>query len=271
MSVIFALLALLPALRPQPNAAPGEPTSAEAAAAQKEAADRAVDARYAAWVASLPPEQHAWERVLQENLGGFYLPLHERDKIAGRSNAWDFVHDDPKLPRVLLIGDSVSRGYTQPVRDALTGKANVHRAPANCGPTATGVNKLETWLGDGKWKIIHFNFGLHDSRTPLADYEARLRKIVTRLQATGARLIWASTTPRPADAKEGPSLAQAVVERNEVAARIMKEQGIPIDDLFVHVSPHLAQVQNPKDVHFNAEGYQLLGRRVAAAIVEALE
>ncbi|MEI7732185.1 MAG: hypothetical protein WCO56_21600 [Verrucomicrobiota bacterium] len=47
---------------------------------------------------------------MQENLGNFYLPIHKRDKLAGRSTAWDFVADNPKLPRVLLIGDSVSRG-----------------------------------------------------------------------------------------------------------------------------------------------------------------
>ena len=56
--------------------------------------------------------QQAWERTLQENLGGFYLPIHKREKVRGTPNAWDFVEDDPKLPRVLLIGDSVSRGYT---------------------------------------------------------------------------------------------------------------------------------------------------------------
>jgi hypothetical protein len=73
--------------------------------------------KYQAWKAKLPADQQAWETVLEQNLGnGFYLPLHKKDKIAGRSNAWDFVQDDPKLPRVLLIGDSISRGYTLDVR-----------------------------------------------------------------------------------------------------------------------------------------------------------
>src|SRR5690349_3471397 len=72
------------------------------------------------------------------------------------------VKDDPALPRVLLIGDSISIGYTVPVRDALKGKANVHRPATNCGPTERGLANLEKWLGDGKWDVIHFNFGLHD-------------------------------------------------------------------------------------------------------------
>src|SRR5690606_25554132 len=136
--------------------------------------NRILDEQYTAWVATLSPEQQAWERLLQENLGGFYLPIHKKEKVNGRSNAWDFVQDDPKLPRVLLIGDSVSRGYTQQVRKALAGKVNVHRAPENCGPTANGLKKIEIWLGDGKWDLIHFNFGIHDRNTPIPDYLQRL-------------------------------------------------------------------------------------------------
>jgi hypothetical protein len=126
-----------------------------------------------------------------------------KEKIAGRSNAWDFVQDDPKLPRVLLIGDSISRGYTQDVRKAMAGKANVHRAPENCGPTANGVKKIEIWLGDGKWDVIHFNFGIHDRKTPAADYEQRLETLIARMKQTGAKLIFATTTPVPADTKDG--------------------------------------------------------------------
>ncbi|MBL9199220.1 MAG: hypothetical protein JNL39_01885, partial [Opitutaceae bacterium] len=117
-----------------------EPTNAAEAAAKKAAEDQRIDALYQAKVATLSPERQAWEKILQENLGtGFYLPLHKKDFVAGKSTAWDFVADDPRLPRVLLIGDSVSRGYTLAVRAALAGTANVHRAPENCGPTANGL------------------------------------------------------------------------------------------------------------------------------------
>src|SRR5258708_28446482 len=66
------------------------------------------------------------------------------------------------LPRVLLIGDSISMGYTVPVRELLKGKANVHRIPTNGGPTTNGITNLKAWLGDSKWDVIHFNWGLHD-------------------------------------------------------------------------------------------------------------
>lgn len=247
----------------------GEPTNAAEAAAQKAKAEAELDAKYQALVAKLPADQQAWERVLQDQLGGFYLPIHKREKIAGRSNAWDFVQDDPNLPRVLLIGDSVSRGYTQAVRKNLSGKANVHRAPANCGPTASGIKNIEVWLGDGKWDVIHFNFGIHDRNTPVADYTSRLDQLIARMKKTGAKLIWASTTPIP-DTPDGKQTAASIVEKNKVAEQVMAQHGIVIDDLFAAITPHLSTMQNPNDVHFNGQGYDFLGQTVAKAIEAAL-
>jgi lysophospholipase L1-like esterase len=252
----------------------GEPTNAAEAAAQlaakKVAQEKFIDERYQGLVAKLSPAEQAWEKVLQAQLGSFYLPLHKRDKIAGKSNAWDFVKDDPKLPRVLLIGDSVSRGYTQPTRKALAGKANVHRAPANCGPTASGLKNLDVWLGEGKWDVIHFNFGIHDRATAAADYVKRLEAIVVRLEQTGAKLIWTSTTPIP-DNPAQKQTAASIVEKNALAAEVMKKHGIPTDDLFAAMTPRLAEFQPPLDVHFTGAGYDFLGATVGEAILSRLK
>ena len=263
--LFFVSAPLLPAEVP----AKTEPTNAAEAAAKKAAADAVISQKYSDLVAKLPAEQQAWEKVLQENLGNFYLPLHKADKVAGRSNAWDFVQDDAKLPRVLIIGDSVSRGYTQAVRKALAGKANVHRAPANCGPTASGIKNIEVWLAGGKWDVIHFNFGIHDRATPIKDYSERLDKLVERMKQTGAKLVWASTTPIP-DNPAQKQTAASIVERNQAAAAIMRKQGVQVDDLYSAITPHLAEMQNPNDVHFNGMGYDFLGAQVAQAIEKAL-
>ena len=257
-----------------PAAVQSEPTNAEEAAAKKKAAEAAVAAKYDAIVATLSAEEQAWEKVLQQHLGSFYLPHHQSDKVAGKSNAWDFVKDDPALPRVLLIGDSVSRGYTAAVRKALAGKANVHRAPANCGPTASGIKNIDAWLtdhpGGGKWDVIHFNFGIHDRGTPVADYTARLEQLVQRMKQTNAKVIWASTTPIP-DNPEQKQTAASIVERNAAAAEVMQKRGVAIDDLFGFITPRLAEMQRPKDVHFKDEGYELLGQKVAESVTDALK
>ncbi len=189
------------------------------------------------------------------------------------------------LPRILLIGDSISMGYTIPVREMLKDKANVLRVMENGGETARGVQKLDRWLGDAKWDAIHFNFGLHDLKyldpagkyvTPdkgkqvatLAEYEANLRLIVARLRRTGAKLVWASTTPVP-DGSQGRVRADEV-RYNEVAERVMKDLGVPIDDLHAVVESAPADMQLPKNVHFTPEGYRILARSVVASIEKAL-
>ena len=149
-------------------------------------------------------------------------------------------------------------------------KANVHRAPENWGPTANGLKKLDVRLGEGKWDVIHFNFGIHDRATPPADYEQRLEKIVARLQKTGAKLIWASTTPIPEKRREeaDPRIHRRA-QRHRRACH--GKHGIAVDDLFTFITPHLATAQNPNDVHFTSKGYELLGGQVAESIKASLK
>ena len=198
------------------------------------------------------------------------------------------VADQPGLPRVLLIGDSISIGYTLDVRERLQGKANVHRIPTNGGPTTHGLSNLSVWLGTSKWDVIHFNWGLHDlkyvgatgdtlvavgapgSRRQVSpeDYEANLRKLLVPLKATGARLIWCATTPVPEGAK-GRTPGDEV-RYNEVAARVMREAGVAVDDLYTHAAARLREIQKRADVHYTPEGSRYLGAKVAAEILAAL-
>ena len=228
----------------------------------------AADARR---MAAMSPDEIAWEKVLSENLGDFYLPHYKADKLAGKVTAWDFVKDDPKLPRVLLIGDSISRGYTNPVRKTLTGTANVHRAPANCGATTQGVKKLNNWLGEGKWDVIHFNFGIHDRNLALDAYATNLEQIVKDLEKTGAKLIWARTTP-PASGDNIEKFSPEQCEKlNRIADEIMARHGIPIDDLCTPIQSRLAEFQNRNNVHFSDAGYKFLAQQVTVAIVARLK
>lgn len=200
----------------------------------------------------------------------------ERAKVQADNKA-EFapVTDDPSLPRVLIIGDSISIGYTTPVRELLRGVANVHRVPENGGPTSRGIQQLDWWLGDGKWAVIHFNFGLHDIKlndageplTSPAEYEANLRSIVARMRATGAKLIFATTTPVPPDLNSGPKRRpQDVVERNEIARRVMSDLGVSVNDLYSVALAKLGEIQRPGNVHFTNEGSQVLATPVADAI-----
>lgn len=197
--------------------------------------------------------------------------------VAGNPAMKD-IEDVPGLPRVLIIGDSISIGYTTPVREALKGKANVHRIPNNGQSTAIGLVKLDRWLGDGKWDVIHFNFGLHDAKyatetetkVSRENYVKNLQEIIKRLKATGAKLIFATSTPTPAVLEPPTRRFDSIPERNELAIKVMQENGVAVDDLYAVILPKQAELQRPKDVHFNPEGSALLGQAVAASIAAEL-
>jgi len=182
----------------------------------------------------------------------------------------------PPLPRVLLIGDSISIGYTAAVREMLRGVAEVERPPVNCGSSGRGVQEIDKWVGDRHWDVIHFNFGLHDA-VPSANPEAHvrqyvenLRKIVARLEETGAKLIWANTTPLPGDVmmRDGkPAKYQKdVLALNAAARALMEERGIAVNDLYGFALPRLKELQIDGDMHFREEGSRRLGDEVAASV-----
>jgi len=194
-----------------------------------------------------------------------------------------------ECPNVLIIGDSISMGYTPHVKALLKGKVNVSRARGNCGDTRNGLRRLEDWLGDTEWQVIHFNWGLHDLcyrhpdskvyghrdkikgriAVPLDAYEKNLEELVQRLKQAGAVLIWASTTVVPEG--EAGRFVGDDEKYNEAAAAVMKKHGIAIDDLHALTrgfDPSL--FVSPGDVHYTKEGYEKLGGQVAQTIEESL-
>jgi len=203
---------------------------------------------------------------------------------------------DAGLPHVLLIGDSISLGYTPGVRKLLQGKAVVARpttpngkGAVNCRDTTVGLAQLDAWLGETKWDVIHFNWGLHDLcyrhpeakvyghrdktrgtiSVPLEQYEKNLTKLVERLKATGATLIWASTTMVPEG--EAGRFVGDEIKYNAVAAKIMAANNIAVDDLYAVTKAFPPELwKTPGDVHFAPAGYEKLAAQVAQSLERAL-
>ncbi len=208
------------------------------------------------------------------------LPAQEKKPDKKPDPVFETVVDDPKLPRVLLIGDSISMGYTLPVREMLAGVANVHRIPENGGPTTTGLLKIEQWLrteDDKRWDVIHFNWGLHDIKLTgdrqqvlLHQYEHNLRHLVKKLHGTNAKLIWASTTPVPEGKVSPLRKNEDVIRYNAVAKKIMEEEEVVINDLYQAAWLDLKSWQQPVNVHFTSKGSRALGELVSRSIRERL-
>ena len=194
------------------------------------------------------------------------------------------------LPKVLIIGDSISIGYTKLVVDQLKGVANVQRPKSNCGPTTRGLTSLKKWLGTNKWDVIHFNWGLHDLcyrhpqakaygnrdkvngslSVPLDQYEKNLEQLVTQLKKTGAKLIWASTTVVP-EGEAGRKVGDEI-KYNAIALKIMAKHGVAINDLHqLTASLPATSFTKPGDVHFTRAGYDKLAAQVAESILSVLK
>ena len=199
--------------------------------------------------------------------------------------------DHPDRPNVLIIGDSISIGYTRYVRGALKDRFDIYRIPSNGKHSSFGLKQLDKWLAakPAQWDLIHFNWGLWDLcyrhpesteqghrdkvrgnlTTTLKDYKRNLEQLVKRLKKTEATLIWAATTPVPegeAGRKVGDDL-----NYNQVAAKVMKTHGVLINDLHTHALKELPETMAGKgDVHFTVAGYQHLAEKVSQEIVAAL-
>ena len=198
------------------------------------------------------------------------------------------IDDQPGLPRALLIGDSISIGYTIPVRKLLKGKVNLHRIPTNGGPTIKGLEQIDAWIGKKKWDVIHFNWGLHDLKymgpngenlfpkekggevqVALLEYEKNLERLVSRLNKTGAKLIWRNTTPIPPGSR-GRYVGDSI-RYNSAASRVMIRHGIPTHDLFTMSRERMKEIMRPANVHYTEEGSKVLAESVAEVILEALK
>jgi len=207
------------------------------------------------------------------------------------------------LPKVLIIGDSISGGYSKSLTKLLDGKAEVVKLGAVAGyriqkeafwhsrGTAKNLDfasakaciadfeRFEKYLKATKYDLIHFNFGLNDIfrgrkgtwLNPVDQYAKDLTKIVTLLKKNGAKVIWASTTPIPANDPYRPEGEDLIY--NAAAEKVMKKNNIPINDLHSVVThwDGYGKWKNGDNVHFGGAVYSKLAKQIADVISVQLE
>ena len=186
---------------------------------------------------------------------------------------------DPSLPRVLLIGDSITNSYLEPVRKALAGKANID---AWITPTTQADKSLPKTIAAilawQKYAVVHFNMGLHGwqtGRIPEGQYEPLTHQLVEDLRkgAPQATLIWATITPvtvKGEPDKLNPDIQPTIEEHNRMALEVMKAEGVQIDDLAGLMAKNLPLAAGDM-FHWKAPGVALLTEAVTKSITTALD
>jgi isoamyl acetate esterase len=180
--------------------------------------------------------------------------------------------------QVILIGDSIRMGYQDTVKQELAGLADVWAPDSNGFDSRNVLAQLDDWVIARAPDVVHLNCGLHDIKrpfgaadcaVPIQEYEQNARRILERVtKETGARLLWASTTPVNQkwhhDRKNFDRFEADVTAYNRAAAHIASDLAIPLNDLYATITAVGRDLLLQQDgVHFTPEGCALLGRKVA--------
>jgi lysophospholipase L1-like esterase len=198
-------------------------------------------------------------------------PIRERIEWA---DIWVTNADKDDLPRVLLVGDSITRGYFDAVEKRLAGKAYGARlATSKCVADPTFLDEVQLLLKQYRFAVIHFNNGLHGFGYTEEQYRLGLVELMATFQkhAPNAKLLWASSTPirKRENLQEISDGTERVQARNEIAAELMKERSVPVDDLYGLVEQHPDWFSGD-GVHFNEKGREVEAQQVAEAILSCL-
>lgn len=202
-----------------------------------------------------------------------------------------FISASPEKPKILIIGDSISIGYFQYVKEALAEKAEVVHNKGNAQHTWKGLKNLIEWIEKEDWDIVQFNWGLWDLcyrnpdskeqghrdkingklTTPLEIYSANLDSLVSLMRrSTDAKLIFVTTTYVPE--KEAGRFSEDPLKYNEVAKKVMQKYAVTINDIYApSIDIHHRDGLGNDDVHYNKEGYRELGKLIVPVLEEALE
>lgn len=188
-----------------------------------------------------------------------------------------------KKHKILIIGDSISIGYTPFVKKHFSKNAIVQHNPGNAQHTGIGLLKIKEWIGEDDWDIIQFNWGLWDLCYRHSDakvygnrdkvngeitfsllvYEKNLEEIVQSIkQVSNAKLVFVTTSYVPKE--EAGRFKKDAQKYNQVAKKVMKKYNIKVNDIYkVSKAIHKEFGKGTDDVHYTKHGYEKLGKEIS--------
>ena len=211
---------------------------------------------------------------------GVPAPVETDKRVQSDGKGWRLekaVIKDAKLPRVLLIGDSILNGYQGQATKLLAGKANVDLW-VNPYNQSEGVNKLlGEVLTNGPYDVVVFNMGLHgwqEGRIKPGTFEPLMKAYVEVLKTKlpKAKLLWASSTPVTVKGKPteiNPEINPNIIEQNRMAAKVMAEMNVPIVD-FYGLLIAKRELARGDMFHWTAPAYNLIAQAAVDAILKEL-
>jgi len=202
----------------------------------------------------------------------------------------DLGMEDPRLPRILIIGDSISAHYLPGVRERMRGKANVIGESsmnkgtwASMGPNfyrsdmASKGDGLKNFLAErGPFDIVHFNNGIHNfaGAKPGDEkpYAEQLRQVVAIIRASGAICLFANSTGTLGDnvIPRSPRYLSNCLAFNAAAEAVMRELKVPVTDIHGLIQPRIKELISSDLIHTNKEADEMIADLIAKRLTETL-
>ncbi|MGI5870218.1 MAG: SGNH/GDSL hydrolase family protein [Kiritimatiellia bacterium] len=176
-----------------------------------------------------------------------------------------------RLPKVLVVGDSIVGNYFPTISSELKGIADCTRLNGSRVVGDPILLKEFQLVNDEKYDVIHVNNGLHGYDTTDADYGRCLGDYIDYIRSCQpqAKIVWGRSTQMTPAFSEYERIKDRLVVRNRLADEVMKSRGIPMTDLYA-VAFGKQDLYAPDGIHFNEKGSRELGLAVVVSIKKAL-
>lgn len=181
--------------------------------------------------------------------------------------------NDEVMPHVALIGDSITEGYYQFVKEALKGVAKVdYLATSFSVASEMYFETVKNFVKDSKYSVVHYNYGLHAFSVDEETYGFRCKELLSFIASQAKTIIATTTIVLDETLKaENISWKNKVIARNEKLLAIAKEFDLEINDLFAVCKTFDSFKRNPDGVHFNEAGYAVLAESVVTTIKKQIK
>ena len=182
------------------------------------------------------------------------------------------------MNKILLVGDSIRKGYCEYVKEKLKDVAEVYYDDENCRFAAYILRYLHGWckqleLGEDV-DLVHWNAGLWDVLEMFGDepfttpdyYRNVIVRVTKRIRMLfpKAKIVFALTTAvNESVLKPDFCRRNAVIRQyNEIAIEALTPLGVTFDDLY-SVTENCPDECRSDGVHFNCEaGVVMMGEAV---------
>ncbi len=184
-------------------------------------------------------------------------------------HSWSDEADKVDLPRVLLIGDSITYSYQERVRELLKGRYYVDYVATSYAIDREIYNSLiKNFVLDNRYAVIHFNHGLHGKHMARTTYQKCVERLLNEIIGS-CKIILALTTKVNEEGNEriDESWAEKIAERNEVLLDLAKKYGYEIDDLYSLSIEIPVELRKDDGTHYHPDSAEIFAQKVVESII----